>query len=320
MRFWLLLWLVLVNLSASAASFENPTNLKTWLNHVARATQQMTYDGTYIYLHDGQMEISHIAHRKDEAGELSKLDALSGPPHAFVRVNDAVYCYIPNGNQVKIERHQYHKFFPAILPFPVTAITSLYSLKPLGRARIADRESFGISLMPRDDYRYGYAIWADMETGLLLKLVKFDAQQQIAGQFTFTQIDIGKAPDRKQFQSGLAGKKVITLPVRETPVRTHWHINNLPEGFYLVMETQRDLSGKAQGVVHQVYTDGLATVSLFIEPLAQLGGNPPRGLSTHGMMSLYARPVDSYQVTALGEVPATTIMMMADNLTQESSK
>jgi sigma-E factor negative regulatory protein RseB len=319
MRLWLV-WVVFASLPTSAANLENPSNLNAWLSHVAKATQQLNYEGTYIYQHDDSVEISHIAHRKDNSEEFAKLDALSGPPHTFVRVNDAVYCYIPEGNQVKVERHQYHKFFPSMLPLPTTPITLLYTLKSLGRAHIADHDSFGVSLTPRDDYRYGYSVWADMATGLLLKLVKFDADQQMSGQFTFTQVDIGEAPDRKQFQSGVVGKKSVAIPDREVQVQTHWRISKLPDGFYLVMETQRDLPGKTQSVIHQVYTDGLATVSLFIEPLSQLGSNPPRGLSSHGMMSLYARPVGAYQVTALGEVPPATIMMMADNLNQETSK
>ena len=319
MRLWLV-WVAFISLPTYAANLETPSNLNNWLSHVATATQQLNYDGTYIYQHGDSVEISHIAHRKDNNGELAKLDALSGPPHAFVRVNDAVYCYIPDGNQVKVEQHQYHKFFPAMLPVPTTPLAALYTLKSLGRAHIADHDSFGISLTPHDEYRYGYAVWADIGTGLLLKLVKFDARQDVAGQFTFTQVDIGQAPERKQFQSGFAGKKSITMPSREAQIKTHWRINKLPDGFYLVTETQRDLPGKLQNVIHQVYTDGLATVSLFIEPLAQLGSNPPRGLSSHGMMSLYARPIGSFQVTALGEVPAATVMMMADNLSQEAAK
>ena len=319
MRLWLV-WVAFISLPACAASLETPTNLDTWLNHVAKATQRLNYEGTYIYQHGDNVEISHIAHRRDNVGDMAKLDALSGPPHAFVRVNDATYCYIPDGNQVKVEQHQYHKFFPAMLPVPTTPLIGLYTLKSLGRAHIADHDSFGISMTPHDDYRYGYAVWADVDTGLLLKLVKFDAKQEIAGQFTFTQIDIGQAPDRKQIQASFAGKKPVTLPSRETQTQTHWRINKLPEGFALVMETERALPGKSQNIIHQVYTDGLATVSLFIEPLAQLGSNPPRGLSSHGMMSLYARPIGAYQVTALGEVPAATIMMMADNLSLDTAK
>lgn len=319
MRLWLV-WVTFLSLPAWAANSENPSNLNAWLTHVAKATQQLNYEGTYVYQHQDSMEITHIAHRKDNADEFSKLDALSGPPHTYVRVNDAVYCYIPEGNQVKIERRQYHKFFPAIFPVPANALSALYTLKPLGRTTIAERDSFGISLIPRDDYRYGYAAWADMNTGLLLKWVKYDAKDHIAAQFTFTQIAIGRAPDRKQLQSGYSGKKSVTLPSKEVPVQTRWRINGLPDGFYLATETQREVPGKPQNVIHQVYTDGLATVSLFIEPLAQLGSNPPHGISSQGMMSMYARPVGAYQITALGEVPPATVMLMADNLNLEMPK
>ena len=313
MKLWFV-WVMFVSLPAWAAHDPTPTDLDVWLNQVAIATQQQNYEGTFVYQYDSDMEISHIAHRYDHTGELAKLDILSESPRSFLRVNDAIYCYIPDGNQVKIEHYQYHQFFPEILPIPATPLTALYNLKALGHAQIADHDSFGVLLTPRDDYRYGYVLWADSNSNVLLKLVKLDNYQRIAEQFVFTQIDIGDAPKRDQFQPSFAGKKSIQIPSRESPISTHWRVNSLPVGFHKITETELKLPGKPQSVVHLVYTDGLTTVSLFIEPLTQLGEHPPQGLSRQGIMYLYARTIGNYQVTALGEVPPTTLVMMADNL------
>ena len=313
MKLWLV-WVMFISLPAWAAHNPTPTDLDAWLNQVAIATQQMNYEGTFVYQYDRGMEISHIAHRYSRTGELAKLDILSGSPRSFLRINNATYCYIPTGNQVKVERYQHHQFFPEILPIPATPLAKLYSLKALGHAQIADHDSFGVLLTPRDDYRYGYVLWADSNSNLLLKLVKLDNYQQVAGQFVFTQIDIGDALARDQFQPDFAHKKLIDIPSRESPITTHWLISALPAGFHKITETELKLPGKPQNVVHLVYTDGLTTVSLFIEPLAQLGDHPPHGLARQGIMHLYARAIGNYQVTALGEVPPATLVMMADNL------
>lgn len=319
MKLWLV-WAVFVSLPAWGAAGEPSINLDAWLNQVAQAAQHLNYDGIVVYQNSDDVEISHIAHRIDHAGELIRQDALSGSPHSFMRLNEGVYCYIPEGNQVKIERHQHHRFFPEILPIPATPLAALYVMKMLGHSEVAEHDSIGVSLAPRDAYRYGYLLWADSQSNLLLKLIKLDAHQQPAEQFAFTQVNIGAAPNREQFQSGFADKKPIIVPSRESPAADNWHVGALPPGFHKITQTQLALPDKPQNVVHLVYTDGLATVSLFIEPLAQLGAHLPRGLSSHGMMSLYAHPLGAYQVTALGEVPPATLIMIADSLNLTGSK
>ncbi|MHB1678459.1 MAG: MucB/RseB C-terminal domain-containing protein [Sulfuriferula sp.] len=313
MRLWFV-WIVFISLPVWAANNETSADLNVWLNQVATAAQRLDYDGTVVYQYNDDMEISHIAHRMDHTVELFRQDALSGAPHSFLRLNDGVYCYIPEGNQVRIERHQHHQFFPEILPIPATHIAALYILKAVGHAQIANHDSRGVSLTPRDAYRYGYVLWADSNSNLLLKFIKLNEHQQPVEQFAFTQINIGSAPSREQFQSGFAGKKPIIVPSRESAHLNSWHVDTLPPGFHKITQTQLELPNKPQGVLHLVYTDGLATVSLFIEPLAQLGKHPPRGLSSHGMMSIYARPIGEYQVTALGEVPPATLIMITDSL------
>lgn len=308
---WLLMMLACFSVSAIANS--DTSNLNASLNHIAKATAQLSYSGTFMYQHDGRVDISHIAHRIDAAGELAKLDALSGTPHAFVRVNDAVYCYIPDGDKVRVERRQHHQFFPELLPTNTSSITENYTLKSLGNANIANRNSIGLSLIPNDSYRYAYQLWSDAESGLLLKFVKLDSKLKIAGEFSFSQVDIGFAPERGQFQAGYANKKIITLPTKETDTKTNWRVSKLPSGYTLMRENIRELPGK-RSVIHQIYGDGLAIISLFIEPLGQLTGNPTQGLSSQGLMSLYARRIGQYQITALGEVPPVTLLFIVDHL------
>ncbi|MFA5170135.1 MAG: MucB/RseB C-terminal domain-containing protein [Sulfuriferula sp.] len=310
---WLLICLTCFYLPANAAT---DSNLNATLGHIAKATAQLSYDGTFMYQHDGRVDISHIAHRIDSAGELAKLDILSGPPHAFVRINDAVYCYIPNGDQVKVERRQHHQFFPELLPANTSSISENYTIKSLGTSTIASRNSIGLSLIPNDGYRYAYQLWADAESGLLLKFVKLDSKLRNAGEFTFSQVDIGQAPERSQFQAGYINKKTIVLPSKEIETKSNWRIRKLPSGYFLIRENIRELPGKQHNVIHQIYSDGLSIVSIFIEPLEQLGNNPPTGLTSQGLMSLYAHHIGQYQITALGEVPAATLLFMVDNLSQ----
>lgn len=316
---WLLVWLWLAAMPlASAAEGAYPEDLTAWLNQVASAAKQLNYTGTFVYQHGSTVEVSRVAHRADSSGEMVKIDMLSGPSHTFVSINDEVFCYIPDGDRVKVEKRGHHKFFPALLPVPATPVADRYNLKPLGYAYVAGRNCVGVLLEPKDEYRFGYVLWADAVTGLLLKAVPLDANNKPSGQFAFTQVSIGTAPQRNKFESGFADKKTVHVATEDTYGLTDWRVKELPAGFVKVMEGRRKLSGKKDPVVQLVYSDGLATVSLFIEPYANVK-KPMHGLSSQGLMNVYARPVGEYQVTALGEVPPNTVMQMANSLGREDS-
>lgn len=320
MRFWIACLLLFSGLPALADTVPIPTEGSAWLEQVARATQQTDYQGVFVYQHQEHMEISHIAHRMDRNGEMARLDTLSGPPKSFLRENNAVYCYIPDGRKVNIERHRHHPFFPEILPQSTGALLQWYQIRPLGHTTIAGRDATGMALMPRDAYRYGYLLWADSSSNVLLRMVKLDAQGQPIAQFSFTQVEIGTAPDRGQFQANFIDRKTISLPDRETPIRTGWKVDNLPPGFRLITENQLTLPNKSEPAVHMVYSDGLATVSLFVEADPHPGAQPKRGLFSENALTLYIRTTGDNQITALGEVPPATLMMMADSLENTGKK
>ena len=309
-------WLALIA-PAHAAGNMTASQWSDWLNRVAQAAEQLNYSGTFVYQHGSNVDVSRVAHRADGSDEMGKIEVLSGSPHEYVSINDQVFCYVPDGERVKVEQRKHYKFFPALLPVPATSIAAHYTFKSLGRGTVAGRECLAVALEPKDDYRYGYQLCADTATGLLLKAVPLDANNQPSGQFVFTQVEIGAAPERSYFKSAYAGKKIVNaIQPAANMLQPDWSVRQLPAGFSKVMEANRLLPGKKTPVRQLVYSDGLATVSLFIEPYAKVE-NPMRGLSSQGLVNVYARQLGKYQITVLGEVPPNTVMQMADSLKED---
>ena len=73
----------------------------------------------------------------------------------------------------------------------------------------------------------------------------------------------------------------------------------------------RKVHGKSLPVTHVVFSDGLASVSLFIEPLVK-GVKPRIGQSVVGNTSFYSRVAGFLQITALREVPEVTTARIAN--------
>ncbi|MBT9613231.1 MAG: MucB/RseB C-terminal domain-containing protein [Burkholderiales bacterium] len=306
-------WMLLVAAMASQAGDTTPDDAMVWLQRITNAAQQLNYSGSFVYQHGQQVETSRITHMKDASGEYEKLVTLDGRPRQIYRNNDEVYCFMPDDKTVMVDRHRVKKSFPALLPPQIAGLSEFYEIKLGGQERVAGRECQVIILTPKDQYRYGHRLWADTQTGLLLKASTWSEKKQIVDQFAFTQIKIGGPIDRSEVKPALKGKRLVRSTGEGTsqplPIDSGWDVSGAPPGFKKVNEMKRVLPGASMPVNHIVFSDGLAAASVFIEPVSE---KSTLGLSHQGALNVYSRQVGEYQVKVLGEVPAATVMHIGD--------
>ena len=271
-----------------------------WLNRATAATKQLNYSGTYVYHQGEHVEVQRVMHRVDASGEQEKIEVMDGTPRQFLRINNDVYCHLPDGKHVRLERNTLRRFFPALLPAQPAGLLQYYEAKLGGIERVAGRVCQVVSLEPRDGYRYAYHLWLDKQTGLPLKSRMINGNGGVVSMFVFSEVQIGKAPAPQIFVNDLTGK-TLQKASSDKPAEVAWNVAP-PPGFERVQEAVRMLPGKKAPVTHLVFSDGLSVLSMFVEPT-----NPQaqrlQGLSAEGVIGVYAREVDGYTVTTLGEVP-----------------
>lgn len=271
-----------------------------WLNRAAAAAKQQNYSGIYVYHQGEHVEVLRVLHRLDASGEQEKVEVLDGPPRQFLRINNDVYCHLQDGKSVRLERNTARRFFPALLPADPARLLDYYDVKLGGTERVAGRLCQLVTLEPRDGYRYAYNLWLDKQTGLPLKSRILNSNGGVVSMFVFSEIQIGKAPDSQLFRNDLAGKRIQKASL-DTPVDIAWSVTP-PPGYAQVQTAVRPLPGKKMPVTHLIFSDGLSVLSLFVEPV-EPGVQRLRGLSAEGAIGAYAREVDGYSVTTMGEVP-----------------
>jgi sigma-E factor negative regulatory protein RseB len=313
--------LVALGLSLPAWSAEptGPENGLSWLRIMASASRQLNYTGTFVYRHGNETEASRIVHFVNEAGgEFEKLETLDGPPREVIRTNDQVTCYLPNTKTILIEKRSARRF-PVLFPVELTSsLTDHYDVRQAGMDRAAGYDCRIVALVPKDRLRYGHQFCAEASSGLPLRARTFSEQGVLLESFAFTELKLGGKFDRDQVKSAYAAKsqdwKVGRSASRSTdqPGRTGWVLANELPGFRKLTESQRSIAGRQATVSHFVYSDGVAAVSVFIEPLPKT--MPARNLSHQGAVNIYVRLVSDHMVTALGEVPAETVMRIANSL------
>lgn len=276
-----------------------------WLNRAAQAAKEQNYSGVYVYHHGEHVEVMRVQHRADARGEQEKIEVMDGTPRQFLRVNNDVYCHMPDGRHVRLERNAPRRFFPALLPSQPQSLLAFYEAKLGGTERVAGRACQVVILEPRDGYRHAFNLWLDKRTGLPLKSRIVNENGGVVSMFVFSEVQIGKAPDASNFQNDIAGKRILNASLDKAADGT-WIVKP-PPGYERVQEAIRPLPGKKAPVTHLVFSDGLSVLSMFIEP-SDPQTQSLQGLSAEGAIGIYARSVDGVAVTTLGEVPSAALI------------
>lgn len=320
------LLLVLTCCSVSFAQAEPLSSQKSLevLNRIISAARNLNYQGTYVYQRGNQVDSYQIIHLEDEKGEAERRESLDGPPKVMLREGERITCYMPDAKYVNLDRHSVTKLFPALLPDNPSELLKIYSVRLLGEERVAAIDSKVLLLEPRDSFRYPFKLWYDPESGLLLRaalLSNRGGQTQALEQFAFTQLEIGGEITRKMLKPNLKEQDFKAYAEQqarsEVNAPVEWDLKGVPAGYELVKIVKRQ-SARGQ-LTHMLFSDGLSSVSLFIEPLNPKQ-KPMQGLSVRDATHMYARTVGGYQLTVLGDAPEATVVQFAKSLAPRASR
>jgi sigma-E factor negative regulatory protein RseB len=302
-------------LAIGAAQAQSPETL-SWLRKIHEATQRLSYTGTFVYQNGNRSETSRITRYVDASGDIEKLEIMDGVPREIVRTKDTVRCYLPDSRVVKVEKRlssRAEREFPALVPERITALARHYDISLGETQRIAGYDCRAVLLTPKDNLRYGYKLYADAASGMLLRAVTVDAEGGEVEKFSFTQLAIGNVT-RDMVKPRHAVRAWRVDDAGAEPARlAGWGLAAELPGFRKVTELKRRL-GESRPVGQMVYSDGLAAVSVFIEPLEGRREPPSTGLSSMGAIHIYTREVANHIVTVVGEAPAVSVQRIADSV------
>lgn len=317
MRSWLMLIGLGVGLSVPALADQQGDAL-AWLQKMAVAARKLNYTGTFTYQSDGGSETSRITHLVDVDGEQERLEVLDGSPREVVRHNDEIKCFLPEDKIVIVEKRGQQKSFPALLPASVGSLGDHYTIRKGEVSRVAGLESQMIMLEPKDALRYGHQLWADMQSGLILKARTLNERNEAIEQFVFTQLQINTPIDKEHLKSkfgaeGAAWRVHNARAMLSLSAGGDWHFRAPLPGFKKSAGMRRQSArGGGMETTHFIFTDGLASISVFVEPLA----DQPVESATFsvGALNVYKRAAGKHLLTVLGEVPMLSLKRLGDGM------
>lgn len=314
MLFKRLLSASLLMLSAWGVQAANNDAWQT-LQKAAVAAHALSYQGIFVCQSGSQSKSVEIKHLFNGQHEFSRNVVLDGSPREVLSQGGDVVIYNPRQEKIIIEKRRGQNMFPAILPIDLEGIKANYTVKVGDIERIADRQAQSLVLEAKDNLRYSYQFWVDTEYGLLLKSVMLNNRNEAIDSMAFNQLSLINTGDLDWFKPKIDAKKAYVMEEVNTTTdkqaNQNWRLKALPEGYLKVDQMVRMVRGKALPVTHLVFSDGLASVSLFIEPLEN-GIKPKTGRSLVGNTSFYSNVAGSLQITVVGEVPEQTVAKIAN--------
>jgi len=289
-----------------------------WIEKMSDSMRNLSYQGEFVYLHENQLESMSILHINNKYGERERLLSLNGEAREVIRDNKNLTCIWPGSRKVVVDNSRQKKYSPLFVPDDIAKIGEFYNMNLTDGDRVAGQESVIVHIKPKDQLRYGLKLWINSGNGLLLKSNLINEHGEVVEVVMFTNLKELNETDQMQ---------MITMPELDDSfslIQYHsgdasgnldvdmtWRFSNLPDGFWQESAVKRKLADTEQFIQQMIYTDGLASLSVFIEKQTS---QAVQGETSMGAVNGFIRILNNYSVTAIGAVPALTVRKMAESV------
>jgi sigma-E factor negative regulatory protein RseB len=288
------------------------------LERMHSAAYNTSFSGTFVHQQDSILQTSRIVQSRDTRGSVTRVQSMEGHRQEVIRTSSETRVFMPDRQMIKVDQTgQPRAAFPAVLVGPIPAVLRNYDVVRGEVMRIADVEAVEYLLKPRNESRWPVRIWVDRRTYLVVKCQKLDARGQALEQAAFTELAF-PAKLSVSVASTYPGSRdwavhdASLLPVNPAP-SLKFKADTL-RGFELLGVYQRSSgSGEMFDTRRYVYSDGVAAVSVFIQPLSTAGALTER-VRRKGALSVISREIQDAWVTVIGDIPPEALRQFANTI------
>ncbi|MDP7576804.1 MAG: MucB/RseB C-terminal domain-containing protein [Pseudomonadales bacterium] len=281
-----------------------------WLEKMDKALHEQNYQGTFIYMRGSQLDTIQVVHQFADGKEHERLTSQDGEEREIIRNDDEAICYHAPGEQVDLTHAVPMGPFSHSFSKNLATNHPLYQVSLQGEGRIADRRAVRVRITPRNRDRYGYQLWLDEETGLLLRSNLVN-RGRVLEFFQFSEVKIGEPIESAQLLLSLskqAPQHTLTQSTQElavAQVKRNWRPAWVPKGFQQV---------RVSAINGMSFTDGVANLSIFVERSGKAALGDVQ--TSVGGTVVFSRQIkgSSQQITVVGEVPLATARKVAESI------
>ena len=309
---------VAFSFSAVAAEDEQAKNS---LERLSKSLRELNFNTSFVVVKNNQAEPYHWLHgiveksesENEEAnGELNEgnseleiLALLNGPRRDILRVNNRVTYIEPEYAPYSINSEQISGPIPTVFGRDISVLADNYHFVSVGKNRVLGRAAQLIRIVPTDSHRFGYWVWLDLQSGLLLKLAVITRKGKLLEQIQFTHLEITDtvSENLKQLQATEL-PKVIDITANQKTIDLAWQVNWLPDGFKAVKSNRHRINNNKQAVEFMLFNDGLVDISVYVNP----SKSKQRAIefASDGATLVLNQVINNIEVSVVGKIPLET--------------
>ncbi len=318
-RLWVLqvgvtlgLWVGVLGSSAAQA-----LTVDEWLTQTQEATRGRAYTGTLVVSAGEELSVSKVWHVCDRTTQMERVDSLSGPARTTIRRNGDVITFVPDKKVAYTDQRESLGLLPMRWRAKGQSMDRLYRLRESGQQRVAGHDARVVELVPHDASRWGYRIWTELQTGIVIKMQTLDQRGGVLEQVAFSELQLGAPVSMQALEQRMNNTEGYVVKPRTLKKNT-WptFVRDKPEpllGFTALSCYQRTDAEASTNPdrAHCVFSDGLASVSVFVEPL-KADAAPKQ--TVRGATHVVTQALGPYWVSAMGEAPPETLVRLSKHL------
>ena len=317
-----LLFIYCFGVALTTSAFADPEKIEPWLTKMHHAAHMVNYQGVFVYGQKDNLSSMKIVHSVDKNGERERLMSLDGTGREVIRTKDSVTCILPDSKSVVVEKSRPQSEFPPAFPMKINELSDHYEFLLASQEMVAGQKAQKVIIKPKDNFRYGHALWIDINSGLLLKTHLMNESGHAVEKFMFTQIDFMDKIPEKLLESNTDGNNFtwyesedVVPEKKKSPSK--WDVKSLPKGFKSKMDRKHVMPKRGVAMDHLMFSDGLSSVSVFIEKQSDKD-DQLIGSSQMGAVNACGRLLDNgVHVTVVGEVTQHAIKQICNSVYQK---
>ncbi|KDC51766.1 MucB/RseB C-terminal domain-containing protein [Pseudoalteromonas fuliginea] len=308
----------ILSLVVSFTAFANDINpAKDLLLKMANAVHNRNFDASFVVVKGKTMEPYRWIHAKQGDTELEHLSLLNGAGLEMVRVNNQVTYFEPQSEPYSLKTDSIAGPIPEVLFKDIERLSAHYDFVMGGKGRIAGRAAQLVRIESKDEFKYNYWIWLDMESSLLLKAAYVNHEGEALEQLQLTHVSVTEQPASMLLE---VLNRNFPTPLPESDLggaentAKNWSINWLPDGFELLKSDRHKLDLNNELTDYYLFSDGFVEISIFIQ--RPLPGKRLSGALTSGATTVYVHNGGNFDVSVVGNVPSMTAKAIAESVTR----
>jgi sigma-E factor negative regulatory protein RseB len=292
----------------------DPLSASAWMRRLVRNTADTSFELVFVVSGNQKETMPYMWRRgkmPDESA-IEQLSLLNGPGFEQVAHLGKLSIFEPGFAPYSVQSDNVQGPIPQAFIYAGVDIEEAYDVLLMGRNRITGRMAQQIRVISKDKTRFGYHLWLDEQSGLLLKLDMYDLDGSLLEQIQVTQLTVSENVNKI-----FAGFSVDQLPqvstrTTQAPRNLLWQVSYLPLGMKVVKQDVHRIERTGQMTEYMLLSDGLVDVSVYVMS-ANDAFQEDLSIAT-GSNAVVSKTDGRVQVTVIGDIPVITADKIADSI------